>query len=94
MPIYAVPPPLTESPVEVKQKEPEKFKTLHRWWYCGKKFMVNEKEYLYLEAAWEYYEGELTSVIKFTDGKQRFTMDEAAFWAKEKRFYDRENRRY
>lgn len=91
--MYTVPPPYIAPKEEPKV---EVYKSLHRWWYCGKKFRVNGKEYLYLRADYEFYENSAApvSVIKFTDGKQRYTMLDEAFFAKEKRFYDEKNNRY
>lgn len=91
MPIYEIP-PLHTPTVEVKKPEP--YKPQHKHWYCGKKFRVNGKEYLYLEGIWDLYEGEIVTVIKFTDGKQRFTVTDEYFFSKPKVFYNEKGERF
>jgi len=53
--------------------------TLHRWWYCNQTFRVKGQEFTYLEAD---FDDNRESIIRFTDGKKRYTMPETEFFKK------------
>ncbi len=58
--------------------------TQHRVPFCGKRFTMKNKTYIYLEADFDFIAGEYVSVIKFQEAGKKpiYVMAETEFFSK------------